>query len=182
MLSLNDYYETGNSADLDAAVNYLNKAAAISPNNGIVLNNLALVEFLQGNYADARAKFQSSKEASVDPVNQDYVMGMYSIIDGDYTKAVQMMSNRSCDYNTALVQILNKDYAAAKTTLDCITNVDAKTAYLKAVLAARMKDEQAIYSNLATAIEKDASLKKTAKRDAEFKKYRHTDAFKALVK
>lgn len=182
VLSLNDYYETGNSADLDAAVNYLNKAAAISPNNGIVLNNLALVEFLQGNYADARAKFQSSKEASVDPVNQDYVMGMYSIIDGDYTKAVQMMSNRSCDYNTALVQILNKDYAAAKTTLDCITNVDAKTAYLKAVLAARMKDEQAIYSNLATAIEKDASLKKTAKRDAEFKKYRHTDAFKALVK
>lgn len=182
VLSLNEYYQTGNTADLDAAVSYLNKAAAISPNNGIVLNNLALAEFLQGNYADARTKFQSSNEASVDPVNQDYVMGMYSIIDGDYTRAVQMMNNRSCDYNTALVQILNKDYTAAKTTLDCITNVDAKTAYLKAVLAARMKDEQGIYNNLAIAIEKDASLKKTAKRDAEFKKYRHTDAFKNLVK
>lgn len=182
VLSLNEYYQNGNAQDLENAVNYFNKAAAISPNNGIVLNNLALAQFLQGNFAEARTTFKNSSEASVDPVNQDYVMGMYSIIDGDYTKAVQMMNNKSCDYNTALVQILNKDYAAAKTTLDCITNVDAKTAYLKAVLAARMKDENSIYANLATAIEKDASYKKTAKRDAEFKRYRHTDAFKNLVK
>lgn len=182
VLYLNNYYQNGNNDDLQTAVNHLNKAAAISPNNGIVLNNLALAEFLQGNVAEARTHFKNSAEAAVDPVNQDYVMGMYSIIDGDYTKAVQLLGSKNCDYNTALVQVLNKEYAAAKTTLNCIENVDAKTAYLKAVLAARTQEETAIYSNLATAIEKDNAYKKTAKRDAEFKRYRHTDAFKNLVK
>ncbi len=182
VLYLNEYYQNGNDSDLQTAINYLNKAAALSPNNGTVLNNLALAEFLQGNYDAAKTHFQASSDASMNAVNQDYVMGMYSIVEGDYTKAVQLLGNSSCDYNTALVQILNKDYTSAKSTLDCITNVDAKTAYLKAVLCARTQDENGIYTNLATAIEKDSSYKKTAKRDAEFKKYRHTEAFKNLVK
>ena len=182
VLALNDYYENGNADAIDEAVSNLNKAAAISPNNGIVLNNLALAQFLQGNYADARTQFENSKNASVDPVNQDYVLGMYSILDGDYNKAVQLMGNRTCDYNTALVQILNKDYNSAQTTLSCITNEDAKTAYLKAVLAARLKNENDVYTHLAVAIQKDPSLKKKAKRDAEFKRYRHSATFKELVK
>jgi outer membrane protein OmpA-like peptidoglycan-associated protein len=182
VLALNDYYETGNTQSLDDAISYLNKAAAITPNNGIVLNNLALAEFLQGNYAAARTQFENSKDATVDPVNQDYVLGMYSIIDGDYTKAVQLMGNKTCDYNTALVQILNKEYPAAQETLNCITNADAKTYYLKAVLAARLKNENDVYTNLAVALQRDPSLKKKAKRDAEFKRYRHSATFKDLVK
>lgn len=182
VLALNEYYENGNVDALDEAVSNFNKAAAITPNNGIVLNNLALAQFLQGNYAEARTQFENSKNASVDPVNQDYVLGMYSILDGDYNKAVQLMGNRTCDYNTALVQILNKDYTSAHNTLYCITNVDAKTAYLKAVLAARLKDESEVYANLAVALQKDPSLKKKAKRDAEFKRYRHSATFKDLVK
>ncbi|MBO4504444.1 MAG: hypothetical protein J5730_06525 [Bacteroidales bacterium] len=182
VLALNDYYENGNPDAIDEAISNLNKAAAISPNNGIVLNNLALAQFLQGNYAEARTQFENSKNASVDPVNQDYVLGMYSILDGDYNKAVQLMGNRTCDYNTALVQILNKDYNSAQTTLNCITNEDAKTAYLKAVLAARLKNENDVYTHLAVAIQKDSSLKKKAKRDAEFKRYRHSATFKELVK
>ena len=103
-------------------------------------------------------------------------------MDGNYSQAAQQLSTRSCDYNTALIQLLQKDYNAAKTTLDCIENVDAKTAYLKAVLAARMKDENGVYSNLSTAIQLDPSYKKTAKKDAEFKKYKGTETFKNLVK
>lgn len=181
-MRLNEYYQTGNANTLDEAVNYLTKANAISPNNGIILNNLALSEFLQGNISEARSQFEASENASVYPVNQDYVKGMYYILDGDYTKSTQILGGKTCDYNTALVQLLNKDYTAAKATLDCIQNVDAKTAYLKAVLAARMKDESAVYSNLGNAISLDASYKKTAKRDAEFKRYRHSDTFKNLVK
>jgi hypothetical protein len=45
-----------------------------------------------------------------------------------------------------------------------------------------MKVEEDVYSNLGTAIDLDPSLKKTAKRDAEFKRYRHSDRFKQLVK
>ncbi len=182
VLYLNQYYNNGSENDLDKAVSNFNKAAAISPDNGIVLNNLAVAEFLQGNHAAAKANFEASQKAAVSPVNQDYVLGMYSIMDGNYSQAAQQLSSRSCDYNTALIQLLQKDYTAAKATLDCIENVDAKTAYLKAVLAARMKDENGVYSNLATAIQLNSSYKKTAKKDAEFKKYKRTETFKNLVK
>lgn len=181
-LKLNAYYNGGSDKELAEAISYLNKAAALSPNNGVILNNLAMANFLQGNLAEAKTNFQASNDAAVEAVNQDYALGMFAIQDGDYTKAIQMMKNKNCDYNTALVQILNKDYTAAQNTLNCIEKVDAKTAYLKAVLAARLKDEAKIYSNLESAINMDASLKKTAKRDAEFKRYRHTDTFKNLVK
>lgn len=181
-MKLNDYYQSGNQADLEEALNYLQKAAALSPNNGVILNNMAIADYLSGDLASAQANFEASANASVQPVNQNYNTGALSILNGDYSKAAQLMGNQSCDYNTALVQLLQKDYNAAKATLDCIDNVDAKTAYLKAVLAARMKAEEGVYSNLATAIDLDPSLKKTAKRDAEFKRYRHSDRFKQLVK
>ena len=182
VLYLNNYYNNGNEDELDNAVSNFNKAAAISPDNGIVLNNLAVAEFLQGNHVAAKANFEASQKAAVSPVNQDYVLGVYSIMDGNYSQAAQQLSTRSCDYNTALIQLLQKDYNAAKNTLDCIENVDAKTAYLKAVLAARMKDENGVYGNLATAIQLDPSYKETAKKDAEFKKYKRTETFKNLVK
>ena len=181
-IKLNEYYQNGNESSLEEALNYLQKAAAISPDNGIILNNMAIADYLRGDLAAAQANFQASANASVQPVNQDYNNGALSILNGDYSRAVQLIGNRSCDYNTALVQLLQKDYNAAKSTLDCIDNVDAKTAYLKAVLSARMKNEEGVYSNLTTALNLDSSLKKTAKRDAEFKRYRHSDRFKQLVK
>ena len=181
-MKLNDYYQNGDQNDLEDALNYLQKAAALSPNNGIILNNMAIADYLSGDLAAAQTNFEASANASVQPVNQSYNIGALSILNGDYSKAAQLMANQSCDYNTALVQLLQKDYNAAKATLDCITDVDAKTAYLKAVLAARMKVEEDVYSNLTTAIDLDSSLKKTAKRDAEFKRYRHSDRFKQLVK
>ena len=181
-IKLNEYYQNGNESSLEEALNYLQKAAAISPDNGIILNNMAIADYLRGDLAAAQANFQASANASVQPVNQDYNNGALSILNGDYSRAVQLIGNRSCDYNTALVQLLQKDYNAAKSTLDCIDNVDAKTAYLKAVLSARVKNEEGVYSNLTTALNLDSSLKKTAKRDAEFKRYRHSDRFKQLVK
>ena len=181
-MKLNDYYQNGNQNNLEDALNYLQKAAALSPNNGIILNNMAIADYLSGDLAAAQTNFEASANASVQPVNQSYNIGALSILNGDYSKAAQLMASQNCDYNTALVQLLQKDYNAAKATLDCITDVDAKTAYLKAVLAARMKVEEDVYSNLTTAINLDPSLKKTAKRDAEFKRYRHSDRFKQLVK
>jgi len=181
-MKLNEYYQNGNQNDLEDALNFLQKAAALSPNNGIILNNMAIADYLSGDLAAAQTNFEASANASVQPVNQNYNIGALSILNGDYSKATQLMASQNCDYNTALVQLLQKDYNAAKATLDCITDVDAKTAYLKAVLAARMKVEEDVYSNLTTAISLDSSLKKTAKRDAEFKRYRHSDRFKQLVK
>lgn len=181
-LKLNDYYTTGNTSYLDDANNLLDKAAAISPDNGIILNNKAIAAFFGGNLADARQLFQKSQKASVNPVNQSYNNAMFQILDGDYDAANQALSSANCDYNTALTQILKKDYAAAKATLECVVNPDAKVSYLKAVLAARTSDELGVYKNLGAAIEKDSKYKNKAKRDAEFKKYKNTTEFQNLVK
>ena len=143
---------------------------------------MAIADYIQGNLTSAQSNFEASANASVQPVNQNYNTGALSILNGDYSKAYQLIGNQNCDYNTGLLQLLQKDYNSAKNTLDCIQNVDAKTAYLKAVLSARMKNETDLYSNLEDAINKDSNYKKTAKRDAEFKRYRHSDRFKQLVK
>ena len=181
-LKLNAYYNGGDTRDLDDAISYLNKAAAISPNNGVILNNLALAQFYKGDLAAARENFNASKNASTNAVNQDEATAVFDIVDGNYDGALQLIGTGSCNYNAALVQLLNKDYNTCLNTLNCITNPDAKTYYLKAVLAARMHNEGDVYSNLGSAINLDPSYKKTAKRDAEFKKYRHTDTFKNLVR
>lgn len=181
-LKLNDYYTTGNESYLKEADNLLNKAAAISPDNGIILNNKAISAFFAGNIADAKQLFQDSQKAAVNPVNQSYNTAMFKILEGDFEGAGQSLSGAKCDYNTALTQILKKDYAAAKTTLECIAEPDAKVAYLKAILAARTADELGLYKNLGIAIEKNAKYKNKAKRDAEFKKYRQTTEFQNLVK
>lgn len=181
-LRLNDFYTTGNDGYLEEANNLLMKASAISPDNGIILNNQAIAAFFAGNIDEAKQLFGLSQKASIEPVNQSYNNGMFKILDGDFEGANQALSNAKCDYNAALAQMLKKNYTAAKATLECITNPDAKVAYLKAVLAARTSDEINLYKNLSTAIEKDSKYKNKAKRDAEFKKYRKTAEFQNLVK
>lgn len=181
-LKLNDYYATANQAYLEEANNLLTKAAAISPDNGIILNNKAIAAFFAGNMNEAKQLFKDSQNAAVHPVNQSYNNGMFKILEGDFDGAAQALANTTCDYNTALSQILKKNYTAAKATLDCVTSTDAKVYYLKAVLAARTADELNLYKNLGAAIDKDSKYKKKAKRDAEFKKYRKTTEFQNLVK
>jgi outer membrane protein OmpA-like peptidoglycan-associated protein len=181
-LKLNDFYTTGNPSYLDEANNLLNKAAAISPDNGIILNNKAIAAFFAGNLNEAKQLFKDSQNASVNPVNQSYNNGMFKILEGDFDGAAQALANTNCDYNTALSQLLKKNYTAAKNTLDCVTSTDAKVYYLRAVLAARTADEYNLYKNLGAAIDKDPKYKRKAKRDAEFKKYRKTTEFQNLVK
>lgn len=182
IIQLHAYRRNGSQEDLRQGLRNLSKAAALAPDNGIVLNNMAIAEFLQGNTAAARTRFEESQNASENPVNQDYALGMFSIADGNYAKAAQLTGNPDCDYNTALTQLLNKDYTAAKTTLDCIEDPDAPTFYLKAVLAARMKDESRVYENLKQAVKADSSLKTRASKDAEFKRYRNDSTFKNIVR
>ena len=121
-------------------------------------------------------------KATTNPVNQDYNLAMNKIQSGDYSGAAKAMSNKTCDYNMALVQMLDKNYTAAQNTLDCIAQKDAKTYYLAAVLAARTKNESKVYENLAQAVKLNASYKAKAKKDAEFKKYKKQSRFQEIVK
>jgi len=182
ILKLNQFLETRNISILDEATLYLNKADATSPNNGIILNNIAIIYYLNGNLDGAKNKFQESQKAVLYPVNQDYNLGMYEILGGNYAKAKTMMTNKHCDYNMALAQLVDKDYAGAKITLDCIEKQDAKVYYLKAVLSARMKNQIEVYQNLKMAIEKDTTFVAKAAKDPEFKKFRTQSEFKEIIR
>ena len=180
-MQLSDYLETGNVESLENAKRNLEKADAVDPNNGMILNNMAIAEYLSGNKDAAIKKFEESQNAKKEAVNQNYNLALTKIASGDYEAARKMMNNKNCDYNMALTYILDKNYEAAKSNLDCLKNKDAKTYYLQAVLAARTADENGVYENLKEAIAKDASYKKMAKKDAEFKKYKKTSQFQALI-
>ena len=182
ILEINKYIETGDNAALTEGMKNLDKAAAISPSNGIILNNQGVGLFLQGKKDAAMQKFEESSKATTNPVAQDYNNAMNQIKAGNYEAAAKAMNNKSCDYNMALVQMLQKDYASAQKTLDCVAQKDAKTYYLAAVLAARTKNESQVYANLSQAVKLNASYKEKAKKDAEFKKYKRQSKFQEIVK
>ena len=181
-LQLNEFLNTGDVRLLNDANDNLEKAAAVSPNNGIILNNQAVLAVLKGDVQGAKEKLEASQKASVNPVNQNYNLAMYKILDGDYDGAQQMMNNRNCDYNMALSHLLKQDYAACKKGLECIENKDAQCYYLMAVLSARTNNEAEVYTNLKKAVEMNAGYKTKAAKDAEFKQYKKSPTFQEIVK
>jgi Flp pilus assembly protein TadD/outer membrane protein OmpA-like peptidoglycan-associated protein len=181
ILALNNFVQNKELAGIEVAQNYLDKANAISPSNGIVLNNMGIFYFLTGKKEEAKKAFEASQKAQIEPVRQDYNLGVFKILDGNYAEAQQAMGNRSCDYAMALTQLLKKDYAAAKSTLDCVQPKDAKVYYLAAVIGARLNNETEVMSNLRQAIDLDSTYKAQAKKDAEFKRFKNIPSFKNLV-
>lgn len=171
-----------NNARLADAQNFLDKANAISPSNGIVLNNMGILYFLEGKKAEAKTAFETSQRAQVEPVRQDYNLGLFKILDGDFAGAIQAMGNRSCDYGVALAQLMLKDYAAAKSNIDCVQPKDAKAFYLAAIIGARQNIENDVINNLREAIALDNAYKAEAKKDAEFKRFRDNANFQNLVR
>ena len=181
ILQVNEYLQTANKSNLENAQNNLDKANAISPNNGRVLNNLGILYFLEGKKDEAKKSFEASQKAQIEPVQQNYNLGLYKIVEGDYNGALQAAGNRSCDYTVALAQLLNKDYAAAKSSIDCVQPKDAKAFYLAAIIGARQKNDNDAISNLSRAIELDKSYIVEAKKDAEFKRLKTNPEFKKIL-
>jgi len=182
ILAVNDFLTTGTKSKLAEAQNLLDKANAISPNNGLVLNNMGILYFLDGKKEESKKAFESSQKAQVDPIKQDFNLGIFKILEGDYSGALNSMGTRSCDYSVALSQLLNKNYAAAKSTIDCVQPKDAKAYYLAAVIGARQGVENDVIDNLREAINLDKSYILQAKKDAEFKKFKNNPSFLNLMK
>ena len=64
-----------------------------------------------------------------------------------------------------MAQILTKDYSKASQTLNAVAKPDATTSYLKAIVAARTNDANAVISNLKAAIAADKAMAKEAAID-----------------
>jgi tetratricopeptide (TPR) repeat protein len=182
ILAIHEYMQTSDKKNLADAQNHLDKANAISPNNGMILNNMGILYFLDVKKDEAKKAFETAQKAQLEPVRQDYNLGLFKVLDGDYSAAQQAMGNRSCDYGVALTQLLQKDYSAAKSTIDCVQPKDAKSYYLAAVIGARQNIESDVISNLTQAIQWDSNYAKEALKDAEFKKFKKNPNFLNIVK
>lgn len=152
--------------DYDAAKESFAQAANMSPQSPEAKMNLGLVSLLNKDYKTANERFGSA--AGVKELND--ALGVYYIKMGDYNGAVRAFGDTK-NNNSALAQILVKDYSAAKNTLASISNPDATTYYLMAVLGARTNNEQMVTSNLRQAIRLDQNLSRKVANDMEFAKF-----------
>lgn len=175
----NDYGMTAAQlGDFKTAQTAIEKANTIKANDPIVLNNLGVVALANGEFDKAEGLFRSAAGAG----NQvDHNMGIVNIKKGNYSQAVTNFGS-SCLYNAALAQTLNKDYAKALKTLDCITDPCPMTNYLKAIVYARQGQNANMFKSLEAAIAAKADLKQYAKTDLEFGKFFEDAKFQALVK
>ncbi|MDD2411957.1 MAG: hypothetical protein PHR79_03475 [Bacteroidales bacterium] len=154
------------------------KANTMSPNNGLVLNNLGVIAMINRDFASAKSYIESSQKNGV---NQNYNMGIFAIKEGDYAKAISLFGNKTCDYNVALAQLLSGNLNGAAQNLDCMKNKTAASHYLAAVVASRSGNKASMLSNLKKACEMDASFKAQAKDDREFMKhFSHAEFLEAI--
>jgi tetratricopeptide (TPR) repeat protein len=155
-----------------------NKAAGISANNPIIMNNQAIVMRWEGDRKAAKAELEKAKSAGPEVM---YNMGIIAIQDGQYADAVTDFGTNTT-FNVALAKVLAGDLDGAMTTLDKSSEKDdALSYYLRAVISARKGNKDGIINNLKLAIEKDPSYKDHAKTDVEFLKYREDADFKAII-
>lgn len=159
------------AGDYAAAETSFRKAGSIKGSGSEPSMNLGLVELNKGNYQRANQLFGSA--AGLDALND--ALGVYYLKTGDNAAAVRAFGNSKSN-NAALAQILTKDYSKAKQTLAGISNPDATTYYLMAVLGARTNNEQMLNTNLRQAVRLDSSLADAARNDLEFAGFNLTKA------
>jgi len=160
------------------AIAAFEKAKAIQ-NNDVVKNNLGFGSLVKGDLVKAEEYFNSMTTATTE---SKWGLGVIAITKGEYDKAVNYFGTEPC-FNLALALALKGDNTKAKATLDAVKEVSksGKTAYLKAVVGARLDDRNYMLNGLREAIALNADWKAYAKTDLEFFKFFNDDTFKSTV-
>ncbi|MDR2145866.1 MAG: hypothetical protein LBE91_05345 [Tannerella sp.] len=164
------------AGNFDRAAELFNKANSIK-NNSESNMNLGLIELLNGN-AD-KAQQLLGNVSDVPALGE--ALGLLYLEQGDYAKAVRSFAGAKTN-NAALAQLLTKDYSTAAQTLNGVTNPDAITSYLKAIVSARTNDAGGVITNMRSAIAKDPALAVEAANDLEFAKYMRDSSFTDLLR
>lgn len=160
----------------EQAASYFAKAQKIQPNAASNMNE-ALLALDRGNLAEAQRLMGSAVE--VPEAGQG--IGLLQMHEGKYADAIRSFGNTPSN-TLAIAQIMQGQYADATRTLAAVAQPNGETAYLKAVVAARINDLQALVNNLRAAIALDRSYAQRAQRDLEFAAFSQTPEFVALVK
>ena len=169
-LYTNDYRPLNNLAVMafnrgdEAKAKELLAQAITKSNNAAEANaTLGLIALKNGNVAEAENLI--AKAADANALNE--ALGNLSIAKGNYAQAEEYFKD-SYNNSAALAQLLNKNYAAAKATLNNIKNPNGLTSYLHAIVSARQGNKYAANSYLKEALQKNPSLKAYAENDLEF--------------
>jgi len=164
------------AGDLAKAEEMFTKANSVR-NNSESNINLGLIALTKGDQARAQQLIGSASGAP----ELGEALGVLYLLQGDYTRAVSSFGASKTN-NAALAQLLSRDYSRASQTLNTVTRPDATTDYLKAVVAARTNDTNAVIDNLKAAIAKKPALAREAALDLEFAKYANNTAFTSLIR
>ena len=164
------------AGDLVKAEEQFTKANSVR-NNSESNINLGLIALTKGDVARAQQLIGSASDVP----ELGEALGVLYLRQGDYARAVSSFGAGKTN-NAALAQLLSRDYSRASQTLNAVTRPDAVTDYLKAVVAARTNDTNAVIENLKAAIAKKPSLAREAALDLEFAKYATNAAFTGLVR
>ncbi|WP_372754555.1 tetratricopeptide repeat protein [Labilibaculum sp.] len=162
---------------ISEAKSNFDKADQLSANNPVVKNNLGAVELINGNVSEAEVLFGAATGAG-NEVN--FNLGIVAVKKADYDTAVKQFGECTA-VNAALANILVGKYNVALDKLNANTSDAAMVYYLKAIVGARTDNNNLIFTNLETAVSKDASIKTAAKTDMEFAKVFEDAKFKAIV-
>lgn len=198
------------TTDMDTKLAIYKEATKKAPSDWRGYNNAGVILYTQGKVTEAKAMFKKANELDQNPITNtnwgamlrregkideaaslfssstsagpeaSYNLSLVNIAKGEYDQAVTNAGD-SKTFNKALAYTLKKDYSNASSTLDkSADKASAKGHYLKAIIAARTSKDADVFTNLGTAISKDASLKAKAQKDREFIKYFENPAFTAL--
>ena len=168
-------YQAGN---VDAAAANFAAALAMDAKNADVNYNAGLAALAKNDVAGAEVFFG---KAAGTKGNLNNALGTVYIIKGDYAKAKTAFGSTASN-NAALLQILDGNYNAARTTLDAVAQPDALTSYLGAIVGARTNNRDAVYANLRKAVTASPACKAKALNDLEFAKFFTDDSFLTIVK
>lgn len=174
--------------DLDAGVNYLEKAYKLKSSDHAILNNLGVAYLKNGNYRDAKSSLEGSLSAQSTP-EANFNLGVVMEKMGRYNMAVEKFNSASAlngaYYNAGLCKLLMGDLNGARTSLNEAvkqTGTDmAMPYYALAVVGARANDASLMGTNLKKACDIDSNLKEKARNDLEFRKYFTNTEFKAAI-
>ena len=185
--------------DIEAKEDIYKLTTEVYPADARAFNNIATMEFAKGNLDAAKTYVEQAKQVSAQLPEAAANLGMIALANGDLQAAENYISQATganglseilgnlnlakgnyaqaeqdfgevYSNSAALAQILNKNYASAAVTLKYVKNPDATTDYLKAILAARMGNNNDAAEALRAAIAKDATYAKYAATDLELQK------------
>ncbi|MDR2806356.1 MAG: hypothetical protein LBB85_12120 [Dysgonamonadaceae bacterium] len=176
------------------------KATELFPTDARGFNNLGVIEYVKGNLSQAETLFSKANQLAGKLPEANLNLGWVALAKNDVTKAEQYFGNaagvselskaqgylaalkgnytqaaqsfeKSESNNSALVQILSKDYNKALSTLNAVQDPNADTYYLKAIVGARTNNLTNVVSNLKQAVSLNPDLATQALKDLEFSKF-----------